>query len=161
MIFDYFYKWNEERTGLIGGVCFVLVGLFIYLSYLLNSSLIYLLTLILIVIFTALTAFFFQLPRIKNYKPGISTFIGGVTWGISFIIWGYSIYLLIPNSLEFLTEGASIPLALLITSFFAFGFLFIAAIEPYKESKAITKKIKGKKKGIKEFKTDEEFIDRL
>ena len=163
MIFDYFYLWDEEKIGLAGGISFVLLGLFAYLLYRFNSSMIFIIIMLLIVIFTALTAWFFELPRIKNAKPGVSTLIGGITWGLSFVLWGYSIYLIPPKSWEFLGEVAALSLGLLISSFFAFGFLFIAAIEPAeKEIHKIPRKIKEpKKKGIKEFKEDEDFIDRL
>ncbi len=161
MIFDYFYLWDEERIGLLGGVSFVLVGLFGFLLYIFNPSLIFLAIMLLIVTFTALTALFFELPRIKNVKPGISTFIGGIMWGLAFIMWGYSIYLVPPESWEYLAEVASISLGLLISSLFGFGFLFIAAIEPYDKKKIPRKIREPKKMGVKEFKEDEDFIDRL
>ncbi len=162
MIFDYFYLWDEEKIGLVGGISFVLLGLFAYLLYRFNSSMLFIICMLLIILFTALTAWFFELPRIKNAKPGISTLIGGIMWGLSFVIWGYSIYLVPPNSLEFLGEVAALSLGLLISSFFAFGFLFIAAIEPAEKMHKIPRKIKEpKKRGIKEFKEDEDFIDRL
>ena len=162
MIFNRFYSWDEEKIGLIGGISFVILGLFAYLLYRFDSSILFITSILLIILFTALAAWFFELPRIKNAKPGISTLIGGIMWGLSFIILGYSIYLAPPRSWEFLGEVAALSLGLLISSFFAFGFMFIAVIEPAEKLHKIPRKMKEpKKRGIKEFKEDEDFIDRL
>ena len=164
MIFEHFYSWNEEKLGLIGGISFVLLGIFAYFIYLLHLPLGVLVLGFMVVVFSALTALFFQLPRIKGLRAGISTFIGGIMLGITIISWGYSLSLLLSESWALMMEAAALSIGLLIASFFGFGFLFIALIPPQQSpSKEISFKSHKPqpKKGVKEFKEDDDFIDRL
>ncbi len=163
MIFEKFYNWPEERLGLMGGVSFVLVGVFAYFIYLLNISWTVTGLGILVIILSALTALFFELPRIKGLRPAISTFIGGITLGVTIIVWVYTLTFIQSSDWFLIIEAALLSLALLISSFFGFGFLYIALIPPQGSKPRVMapkpKKREKIKKPVEE--EEEDFIDRL
>jgi len=163
MIFEKFYNWPEERLGLMGGLSFVVMGVFAYLIYLLHLSWSVILTGFLVVIFSALTALFFQLPRIKGFRAALSTFIGGIMLGLTIIVWAFSLTLVDSSDWILLAEVALLSIGLLISSFFGFGFLFIALIPPQgSKPKIVPSKPKRKEKIVKPVEEEEEdFIDRL
>ncbi len=159
MIFEFFHTWHEEKLGLMGGISFVLMGIFTYFLYLMRLSTEIMLLAAMVVVFSALTSLFFQLPRIKGVKPGVSTFVGGITLGLAVIFWGYILSLIPPESWEKMGEVAGLTAGLLIASFFGFGFLILALVPPQEQVKHI---VEGKNKmGVKEFKEEDDFIDRL
>lgn len=161
MIFEYFHAWDEEKLGLAGGVFFVLMGVVAYLIYISKQSIEIIVLAILIVVFSALTALFFQLPRIRGVRPGVSTFVGGITLGLSIILWGYLLALTPPGGWSKMGEIAGLTMGLLITSFFGFGFLFLALIPPENKPRVPEKRGRAVKRGVKEFKEEDDFIDRL
>ena len=161
MIFEKFYNWPEERLGLMGGLSFVLMGVFAYLIYMIQLPLTTILMGVLIIILSALTALFFQLPRIKGLRAAISTFIGGIMLGLTIIVWALSLINTGISDPLLLAETALLFLGLLLSSFFGFGFLFIAIIPP-QSNRPITapKKKKRETKRVAE-EEEEDFIDRL
>ncbi len=161
MIFEYFHAWDEEKLGLAGGIFFVLLGVFAYLIYILRPPIEIIVLAILIVVLSALTSLFFQLPRIRGIKPGVSTFVGGITLGLSIIFWGYLLFLIPPDSWAKMGELAGLTMGLLISAFFGFGFLILALTPPESNPIVPDKKGKAVKRGVKEFKEDDDFIDRL
>gem|GEM_PF-3223761 len=167
MIFERFYNWHEEILGLMGGISFVLMGVFAYFIYLEISWTITGLGIV-VIILSALTALFFQLPRIKGVRAVISTFVGGITLALTIIVWVYTLTFVQSSDWIKMVEASLLSLGLLITSFFGFGFLFIALIPPQggKPKPIIPKKApKKKEKKIvpvtEEEEEEEDFIDRL
>ena len=146
-------------------ISFVLMGVFAYFIYLEISWTITGLGII-VIILSALTALFFQLPRIKGVRAVISTFVGGITLALTIIVWVYTLTFVQSDNWIKITEAALLSLGLLITSFFGFGFLFIALIPPQGSKSKTLIPAKPKKKerkisGIREEEEEEDFIDRL
>ncbi|OYT60793.1 hypothetical protein B6U71_00190 [Euryarchaeota archaeon ex4484_178] len=162
MIFEKFYNWQEEILGLMGGISFVLMGVFAYFIYTLSISWTVTGLGILVIILSATTALFFQLPRIKGIRAAISTFIGGITLALTIIVWVYALTFVQSEDWKMIAETALLSLGLLIFSFFGFGFLFIALIPPQgaKPKIPVPKHIKKEKKSTK-IEEEEDFIDRL
>ena len=181
MIFERFYKWNEEKLGLLGGLGFVFIGVFAYLIYRLelsgNAGWVPVLITLLLIALSAVTALFYQLPRIKGVRGAISSFAGTIILGLTVVLWVWNmsiVYHANYNNLLLILEVALLSAGLLISAFFGFGFFFIAIIPPYKPIKKrkkvkVPKKKKAKveKEPVGEMKEEvdeeieEDFIDRL
>ena len=149
---------QEEYLGLISGISFVLMGVFAYFLYLLTVSYLILLFIIAAVAFSGLTSILFQIHRIKKIKPGLSTFLGGITLGISVLFWVLS-SAVVNGDLIREVEVSGISAALTALSFFAFGFLFMAFYPVRRYSSKMHHKEMHEKSSKKE--DIEDFIDRL
>ena len=177
MIFERFYKMDEEKLGLLGGLGFVLVGVFTYLIYRLELSgeagIIPVLITILLILLTAVTALCFQLPRIKGVRGAISSFLGTIILGLTVVLWVWNltiVYNANSQNILLILEVAGLTAGLLISSFYGFGFFFIALIPPYKsvKKKKRRKKMesmvpvkKESRKVEREEEEEDDFIDRL
>jgi len=155
------FIWEEEYLGLISGISFVLIGVFAYAIYLLSVSYIILGLITGAMCTSALTALMFQLPRIKEVKPGVSTFAGGLLLGVTVLIWAIVSSL---TSGEFLrrVELSGIAGILAILSFFAVGFLILALYPPGMRGLSNAHVAPSREERKKEKKDDiEDIIERL
>ncbi len=168
MFFNHLY-WEEEIIGLIAGLAIVLVGVFAYLQYLLSPT--YLVTLFAVgaMLFSSLSAVFFQLPRLKKTRPAVSTLVAGISIGLAVIFWVLSMAS-VKGELLYRIEVSAVSAILAILSFFAIGFILLALYPPLRPSakhwageiRTKTRKtpVKRKEKG-REINMDEDIIDRL
>ena len=126
MLFEAWSTWEEEKLGLVAGVGFVLIGVFSYLIYTMwmYVGLIALLLLGLAMASSGVTAVLFQLPRIRGVRAAISTFLGGITIGLSIILLvaacGQVAADLLKSIALYIAMGMEVVL-----SFFSVGFLIL------------------------------------
>ncbi len=124
MFFEHIF-WEEEYLGLVSGVSFVLMGVFAYFVYYLSPSPMIVGFIAASLSFSGLTSILLQIYRVRKIKPGISTFLGGISMGVAVIFWAL-VSAFSRGEMLRRVEIASLSAALTVLSFFAFGFLFLA-----------------------------------
>jgi len=138
------FMWGEERLGLLSGVSFVLIGVFAYLLYLQELSLVSILLMVLGMLATSGTAIFFQMPRIRGTRAAISTFLGGLSIGLAIILWVIACAAagedILHEVLVFTLAGVELFLA-----FFGVGFLLLALYPSEAEPVSISKSEKSER----------------
>ncbi len=168
MFFNHLY-WEEEIIGLIAGLAIVLVGVFAYIQYLLSPTYLVMLFAVSSMVFAALSAVLFQLPRLEKVRPAMGTFLAGITIGLAVIFWVLCIAS-VKGELLYRIEVSTVSAILAILSFFAIGFILLALYPPLRiETKQAGQKMNGKKRKVsknrkdrdKEININEDIIDRL
>ncbi len=159
MFFEQFL-WEEEKLGLISGLSFVLIGVFGYLIYLQNLSLISILFLVFAMVFAGATAALFQLPRIRGSRAAVSTFLGGIAIGISVIFW---VIADVGTSTDWVGELIIFSLTAieLVLAFFAIGFMLLALYPAGSETAAPATQNVEKGTETHEHKVEDDIFERL